>query len=127
MREEVVSSIGPAIEALFRIGNRFDRSISGRSAKGSNLNAAETKLQNVSTEFNIKQYDKIVDMMEGTPEEVRRKFVQNMAREPEEVINPNAPTIENVLTIIQTRLGRLLPRNRKEKANYLPQKNMQKL
>ena len=122
MREEVVSSIGPAIEALFRIGNRFDRSISGRSAKGSNLNAAETKLQNVSTEFNIKQYDKIVDMMEGTPEEVRRKFVQNMAREPEEVINPNAPTIENVLTIIQTRLGRLLPRNRKEKSELLAAK-----
>jgi hypothetical protein len=84
--------------------------------------AAQTRLANVSTDFNINQYDKIVDMMKGTPEEVRRKFVQNMAREPEEVINPNAPTIENVLTIIETQLGRILPKDRKRKNELLAAK-----
>ena len=127
MRDEVIKQIGASIQSLFRIANQFDRSISGSSARGANLNAAETKLQNVSTDFNINQYNKIVAMMEGTPEEVRRNFVQTMAREPNDVINPNASTIDNVLTIIETQLGRILPKNRKQKANYLPQKNMQKL
>ena len=107
---------------MFRIANQFDRSISRSSARGANLNAAETKLQNVSTDFNINQYNKIVAMMEGTPEEVRRNFVQTMAREPNDVINPNASTIDNVLTIIETQLGRILPRNRRQKSELLAAK-----